>query len=172
MAACDDIEKSTRAILAELLPAAQHGMVRVFHGTRGGYGVENKYSRKGDPLLRLAKAHKIDSKAYRAGDRLAKLATWSGIYAPSGMVIMERVGGSTERKMSEAQVAAWEEYYAASRAMLDCEGLEAMKLAINVAVYGHAPTACFWIGIGINRRNSQLEKALHAAADSLFPKKR
>ena len=157
------MSKEIAAILAHTLPDAQHHKAEVKIGTRGGFSI---FSRKKSPLQRLLKAGRISFDQFIAGERLESLAHTSGIYAPTGMVLGERVGGSGERKMSERQLEAWQEYFRACKEITRMLGSEVQQTVVQVAVYGYSPMETRLIPV--NKRVEALREGLQAAHDFLF----
>lgn len=142
-----------KAILAHTLPPEQHAISEVKLGTRGGFSI---FSRKGPPLQRLFKARHITFDQRIAGERLESLAYTSGIYAPTGMPIGERVGGGGERKMSERQLEAWHDYFRACKEIERFYGNETMQTVIEVAVYGYSPMATQLLPVNSRMRGVRL----------------
>ena len=157
------MNKETAAILSHTLPEAQHARSEVKLGTRGGFSI---FSRKQSPILRLWKAKHITFEQRIAGERLEELAHTSGLYCPSAMVIGERVGGSGERKMSERQLEAWQQYFKACKEIARTLGNETQQTVVQVAVYGYSPMETRLLAV--NRRMSAVRNGLQAAHDFLF----
>ena len=157
------MNKETTAILAHTLPDAQHHMAEVKLGSRGGFSI---FSRKQSPLVRLWKAKHITFEQRIAGETLEQLAHTSGIYAPTGMALGERVGGGGERKMSERQLEAWQRYFKACKEIARILGSETQQTVVQVAVYGYAPTETKLLPV--NKRVTALKDGLQAAHDFLF----
>lgn len=155
--------KETHAILAHILPKSQHELSEVKLGTRGGFSI---FARKKPPLRRLFNQNKITFEQFIAGERLESLAYKAGIYAPSSMALGERVGGSGERKMSEMQLEAWSEYFAACKEISRFHGANVLQTTISVAVYGYSPMETQFLAI--NKRVAGLIKGLQEAHDFLF----
>lgn len=152
-----------KAILSHILPEAQHAHAEVKLGSRGGFSI---YTRKTPPINRLFKAKHLTFDQLIAGERLETLAHTAGIYAPTGMALGERVGGSGERKMSEGQLEAWSEYFKACKEITRTHGSPVMQTVVQVAVYGYTPTETQLLPI--NRRMAALRDGLQAAHDFLF----
>ena len=158
------MNKETAAILSHSgLPDAQHHLAEVKIGTRGGFSI---FSRKQSPLLRLWKAKHITFEQRLAGERLESLAHESGLYCPSAMVIGERVGSGGERKMSERQLEAWQQYFKACKEIARQLGNETQQTVVQVAVYGYSPLATGLLPVNSRVRGVRL--GLQAAHDFLF----
>jgi len=155
--------KEITAILAHTLPESQHSIAEVKLGQRGGYSI---FSRKSPPLTRLWKNKHITFDQRIAGERLESLSHTAGIYAPTGMALGERVGGGGERKMSERQLEAWSEYFAACKEIANQLGTDILQATIAVAVYGYSPMETKTVAI--NRRMAAVRNGLQIAHDFLF----
>lgn len=151
------------AILAHTLPDAQHRMAEVKLGQRGGFSI---FSKKTPPLIRLFRANRITFEQRIAGERLEQLAHTAGIYAPTGMALGERVGGSGGRKMTERQLIAWDEYFKISKEIARQLGSNALQTVIQVAVYGYPPRDTQLLPV--NRRMDAVREGLQIAHDLLF----
>lgn len=152
-----------QAILSHTLPPEQHARVQLKYGANAGYNI---YSRKSPPIQRLFRKKHLTFDQMLAGERLESLAYTSGIYAPSAMVLGERVGGSGERKMSERQLEAWQEYFRACKEIHRTLGSEVQQTVIQVAVYGYSPMETRMVAV--NRRMDAVRDGLQIAHDFLF----
>lgn len=157
------MQREIAAILHHTLPPEQHAMSEVKLGTRGGFSI---FSRKGPPIQRLFKQRHLTFDQMLAGERLESLAYTSGIYAPSGMAIDERVSGGGERKMSERQLEAWQEYFKACKEISRILGNEVQQTVVQVAVYGYSPMETRLVAV--NRRMAAVRDGLQIAHDFLF----
>lgn len=152
-----------QAILSHTLPPEQHVRSEVKLGSRGGFSI---FSRKGPPIQRLFKARHLSFDQLIAGERLESLAYTAGIYAPSSMVICERVGGGKKREMSDIQRDAWHEYFRACKEITRLLGSETMQTVVQVAVYGYSPLETQLLPV--NSRMNGVRLGLQAAHDFLF----
>lgn len=157
------MSKEVAAILAHILPDTQHHMAEIKLGSRGGFSI---FSRKKSPLRRLFKARHLTFEQMIAGERLESLAHTAGIYAPTGMALGERVGGSGEHKMSERQLEAWSEYFKACKEISRQLGSEVQQTVVQVAVYGYPPMETGLLAV--NKRMAAVRDGLQAAHDFLF----
>lgn len=157
------MNKEVAAILAHTLPEAQHLKAEVKVGERGGFSI---FSRKKPPLQRLFRARSITFDQLLAGELLETLAHISGIYAPTGMALGERIGGSGGRGMSERQMEAWQRYFKACKEIHRTLGPETQQTVVQVAVYGYAPRETQLLPV--NRRMDAVRDGLQIAHDFLF----
>jgi len=100
---------------------------------------------------------------------LEGLGHTSGVYCLSARVFGERVGGGGERKMSERQLEAWQQYFKACKEIARQLGNETQQTVVQVAVYGYAPLATGLLPINSRVRGVRL--GLQAAHDFFFPQK-
>lgn len=129
------IDKEITAIKEHCLNPAIYDMVDVRLGKRGGFSLENKWTRKSHPLERFFNAGRITSNQKAAGMKLQKWAQMSDVYNPARAINMDRVSGDCLREMSEAQVMAWDKYFKTMREIKRQCGLDAMKATQQVSVY-------------------------------------
>lgn len=127
--------KEIKAIKEHHLNPAMFDRTEVKVGSRGGFSIENKWTRKSHPLERFFNAGKITANQKAAGMKLQKWAHMSDVYNPARAINMDRVSGDCLREMSEAQVIAWDSYFKTMKEIKRQCGLATMQAMTQLAVY-------------------------------------
>ena len=149
--------KEIRAIKAEVLPEAQHAIIDVIQGDRGGYELRRKAQ---IPLDLYFRRNWISKLQHYAGDRLYKDYRYAGIYCPKGMEIREALSlMRVDRgdKQSEARQRVRQAFDAIS-------GMIAKDMVLNVCCYGYALKG---LSLGHYKGSNQKMSRFQEALDDL-----